>query len=156
MGVGDNFRDENGCTCGGSYFHPRYMDNPDWKEKEKKILEAAATGMHPRHAFQYGGIHEVTYYDWKNHFEEDLSNGIIDSPLVKFMFKLMVQNEKLHKELLDKGKEIALEGNGNPEMIKYLLGKVYKYDSTKQEVELKTEDDTTFNINIVPSEKEED
>ena len=155
MGVGDDYMDTHGCTYPGDYFHPKYMDDPNWDKYEAEIFECVELGMTPRHAFRAAGLQYQMYHDWVRRFPGEIEQGVRDSPFVKFMVKLSKKSEVLHKALLKKGNEIALDGDGNAKMIQYYLDTRYKY-SKKKEVEVGTADDTTFNINIVESKPRED
>lgn len=155
MGVGDDYMDGRGCTYGGEYFHPKYMDDKDWPKYEKEIFECVELGMKPKHAFRSAGLQGQLYYDWVRRFPKQIELGVTDSPFIKFMLKLAKKSEVHHKALLKKGNEIALEGEGNAKMIQYYLDTIYKY-SKKKEVEVGTAEDTSFNINIVESKPRED
>lgn len=132
-------------------FKPYMMDKPDWKDKEKKILEAVEKGLPTRNAFVYAGLTKWLYDQWRKALYDDLENGVLNTPFVKFMLKLFSKDEELHLQLIEKAREIALEDD-NPKMVQYLLDSRYKY-SRKQEVEVSTAEDTTFNINIIESEQ---
>lgn len=151
MGKIGGYRDKRGCTFPGDYFHPKYMDDPKWDKYQKEIFECLELGMRPRPAFRAAGIPDVTYDSWRKHFIKDLEAGVRDSPLVKFMLRMAIKSEFHHKSLLKKANEIALDGEGNAKMIQYLLDTTHKY-SKKQEVEVSTQEDTSFTINIIDSE----
>lgn len=150
-----DYRDMKGCTYTGEYFHPCKMDEEGWDKKEKEILECVELGMPPHRAFKVGGLTTWLYYDWSRRMVVELEKGVKDSPFVLFMLSILKKSEVFHKRLLQKGNEIALEGEGNAKMIQYLLDNRYKY-SKKKEVEISTADDTTFNINIIDSKPKED
>ena len=155
MGKISGYKDANGCTYSGDYFQPRYLDAPDWDKREKEIMECVGLGMRPRAAFRAAGIPDVTYTSWRKHFIEDLEKGVRDSPFIKFMLRMAVKSEIHHKSLLSKANEIALEGDGNAKMIQYLLDTKKKY-ARKQEVEVATSEDTSFQINIIDSKPKEE
>lgn len=154
MGVGDDYMDEHGCTYQGEYFHPKYLDDPNWEKYEKEIMECLSLGMRPRPAFRAAGLHEWLYHDWNKRFAKEIEKGVRDSPFVKFMLRMAMKSEIHHKTLLKKANEIALDGDGNAKMIQYLLDTTKKY-ARKQEVEVATAEDTTFQINIIDSQPKE-
>lgn len=153
MGV-TGYRDMNGCTFPGEYFQPKYFEDPNWDKYEKEIMECSELGMRPRPAFRSAGLPATLYEDWQRRFPKELEKGVIDSPFIKFMIRLASKNEYHHKKLLKKANEIALDGDGNAKMVQYLLDTTHKY-SKKQEVEVATAEDTTFQINIIDSTPKE-
>lgn len=151
MGKIGGYKEANGCTFTGDYFHPKYMDDPNWDKYEKEILYCLGLGMRPRAAFRSAGLPDTLYNQWNRRFPQEIEKGVTDSPFIKFMLRMAVKSEFHHKSLLKKANEIALDGEGNSKMIQYLLDTTHQY-SKKQEVEVSTSEDTSFQINIIDSE----
>ena len=88
-----DYRDMNGCTYTGDYFHPAKMDEEDWDRKEKEIFECVELGMPPHRAFKAAGLTKWLYYNWINRMPGELEKGVKDSPFVKFMLKMCIYHK---------------------------------------------------------------
>ena len=115
--------------------HYPYILQKRYKETKDKVTAAVERGLPPNKAFVSVGLTEHRYRNWYNWAIEDIEAGFTDTPLVNFMTAVAQANEKVHERLIDKGLELADEGDAS--MIQFLLKTRFGYDTKKKtEVEL--------------------
>lgn len=115
--------------------HYPYILQKRYKETKEKVIAAVTRGLPPNKAFVSVGLTEHRYRNWYNWAIEDIEAGFTDTPLVNFMVAVAQANEKVHERLIDKGLELADEGDAS--MIQFLLKTRFGYDTKKKtEVEL--------------------
>lgn len=135
------------------HYEPYHEPNALQKDYKKNLDEAVRLireGLPPHDAFvKVYGLHHSTWYHWRDHALEDIENGYTDTPLVNALVKMCQADIDSHHKLVKKAQSIATDGEGNVEMIKFLLERRYGYKKKSQkEVEVTSSDDFNFNINI--------
>lgn len=146
-------------TPSGDFHHPDAL--APWKgfdEKYEKAIELAKDGV-PAEDICMGvfGTSKRQFRNWIKYYQSDVEAGYDeeDSNLIKLLLGIAKEDLKLHRKLSKKGIDMALDGNS--QMLQFLLKTRYGYaERSKSEVELSTEEDTNFNINIVESKPRED
>ena len=97
------------------------------------------------------GITNMAVNQWKNAFIKEMEDGKTDTPLIRLFSTGLKSDAVLYRKIMGLVVDKAEEGDTNA-MI-YLAKHRLGYNSTKkQEVELSTKDDFSFNINITESE----
>lgn len=121
-------------TPGGNPHYPDILKKR-YKETKDKLIAAVERGLPPKNAFISVGLSKYQYYDWCNYAKEDIEAGFTDTPLINLMIEVAQANEKVHERLIDKGLELADDGDAS--MIQFLLKTRFGYDTKKKtEVEL--------------------
>lgn len=135
-------------------FQPHKLKDYDYRMRlRENICKMVSKATPIRTAFIANGIHEQTYYRWKQKYDEEIeeikgtnyrtvlteffgaiyeADGSTEARLGGIMFRKAVNEEDI-------------------EATKYLLDKRYKWKETRQ-VEVDTADDKVFELNIVPME----
>lgn len=96
------------------------------------------------------GVTRTAALQWRQAFIKELEDDKTDTPLIRLFTSGLKGDAKLYRKVMKLVVDKAEEGDTNA-MI-YLAKHRLGYNSTKkQEVELSTKDDFSFNINIVDS-----
>ena len=145
------FEDEPEFTP--QYFHRSYKFYENLLEE---VPRAVRNGLKPRDAVMFhAGISQKTYSTWKRGFEKEIEDGKRDTPLCRLFLPIMKADGALYEHVMKNMMALVDEGDG--ESIRFMVRHRLGYSATnKQEVELSTDEDFSFNINIVDSKKRED
>ena len=145
-------------TGHGDFHHPRLLEK-DFDKNLEKCIKAVKDGLPPQNAcVLVFGIHPDTFKNWYRWARDDLDAGFdeTESNLIKLILALSKNDEKLHRRLIKTASKMAIDDE-SATMLKFLLETRYDYTPKKRnEVELATKEDTTFNINIVESKPKDD
>lgn len=144
----------------GDFHHPdKLVDSNDFKTKYAKAINYVSDGLPPQEACTLVfGVAKRTFRKWVEWAMEDIEAGFDESEsnLIKLMIGLAQEDAKLHKRISETAISIAVDER-NTQMIQFLLKTRFGYaEKSKSEVEVSTDDETNFNINIIESKPKDD
>ena len=143
----------------GDFHQPRALfDKNGFKEKLPKAVDAVRDGLPAREACMLVfGIGKESFKKWKKWYEDDVNAGFdeTESNLIKLMKELSKEDISLHRRFTKTAVRIATEED-NVNMLQFMLKTRFGYsEKNKSEVELSTDEETNFQINIVESKPRE-
>ena len=112
------------------------------------------SGVKPIDAFAYYGIPAWTYYKWREFYKKELKEGKTDTPLIR-LFKHCEKGDANLKVAVGKIAMDKIYNDGDAETMRFVMKHRLGYNN-KQEIEVSTPEDTTFNINIIESKPRDD
>jgi len=138
---------------------PKYLTGFDWKKNlEKAVSYIRDDGLKiPRAISLAFGCSENLWYKWRDWAIEDRKNGYTGTNLLHAVTELCKADIDGERKFSRKARDLALdETNPSVELLKFILERRYDYKKqTQQEVEVSSNDDWNFNINIVDTEKKD-
>lgn len=140
-------------------FHAPYKLEKGFNANLKEVLALIDDGVKVKDAIQsvFGISHKI-YYDWKKHYLEDVGKGYGEgvSNLIKLFNEVSKRDVLTQRQFTKKARQMALEED-NPDILKFMLERRYGFKKqSKKQVDVSTEDDLNFNINIVDSVKKDE
>lgn len=134
------------------YFYKYYKSYENLLENVKNDVRK---GMRVKSAIiKNASISKHTAGYWYRDCVKELEDGKTDTPLIRLFVQAGVGDAEFESRVLDVANRLMDEGDSS--MVQFLMKTRLGYKSTsKKEVEMSTKEDTTFNINIVDSKKQE-
>ena len=113
----------------------------------KDIGKCISRGMRIEKAFAACGIQSRTYDEWLKNYREEVSAGLVDTPLIRLFNTVYTADANLDLTLHDLAMDRVLDGD--EKMLHFLMKHRLGYNTQRTELELSNTADTPFTINIV-------
>lgn len=144
---------------------PNYFPETLLKKRNffTKLLEdipkSIKKGTRIQSAFMlYAGISRPTYWKWHREFEKEVSEGKIDTPLIRLFLEAYKADVSLEEELMELG--INLAKSGDVKMLQYIMTHRLGFKETnKTEVEISAAEEAPVKFvigDMTPLENDED